>query len=603
MASGTKDFYTSTYIEANLDWSESNINIAENKSTVTVSLWYKRTNSYSGATTDYGNPFYVYIDGSEYNIGSNFAIPGYDNSWHKVGEASKTITHNADGKKSISIGCYHNTSGSLFNCNNSWTVTLDTIPRASIPTATPNPLTIGSSGGTLTINTNRKVNTFTHTVRVECGSWSSGDINNVGDSTTVAVPYTVIAQFATNSQTATATVYCKTYNGSSQIGSEQSCTVTLQVDTATDNVKINSISITDTNQRTHAVTQDDGIMISNISTLRAVVSVGVNGSYTELAGATVICGNTTQTYTLSGTSGSFTFTFDKVNASSLRVNVNSKRGTGVTDIRGWTLIPYQPLTLTGAVGRQSATGSVGYGQIQGLAYGGSFGATTNSLTIDVDFKKHDDADYDPQGTETSTLALTDSGYNQYTKALTFNYTLDYRYQYDIRFTVSDLFSTAEYVCQLMQGLPILSWDENEVDVWGNLHIHDRSSPTVYQDVLQGFNAILAHDGKKNLATTIGRSRVNAGITYTPQNDGSMKVVGTASQESWSERSVVNLDAGDYIISGSAENTAVELYASDATTLVVSSVDGAETAFTVSASAMFYLYVEVPSGKTVDLYTQ
>ena len=31
----------------------------------------------------------------------------------------------------------------------------------------------------------------------------------------------------------------------------------------------------------------------------------------------------------------------------------------------------------------------------------------------------------------------------------------------------------------MQGLPIISWDENEVDIWGDLHIHDRTTPTLF----------------------------------------------------------------------------------------------------------------------------
>jgi hypothetical protein len=117
-----------------------------------------------------------------------------------------------------------------------------------------------------------------------------------------------------------------------------------------------------------------------------------------------------------------------------------------------------------------------------MAYGGNFGATQNSLTIEVDFKKSEDADYDPQGTETYTLALSQSGFNDYTDNLTFLYTLDYQYQYDIRFTVSDLFSTAVYTAQLMQGLPIISWDENEVDIWGDLHIHDRTTPTDFVNV-------------------------------------------------------------------------------------------------------------------------
>lgn len=229
----------------------------------------------------------------------------------------------------------------------------------------------------------------------------------------------------------------------------------------------------------------------------------------------------------------------------------------------------------------------------------AFSSSENVLTVAVDFKKHDDPDYDPQGTETATLALGQSGYNSYSDALTFAYTLDYQYQYDIRFTVSDLFSTAVYTAQLMQGLPILSWDETEVDVFGNLHIHDRTDPYKYQDVMNGFDAVFAYNGQKNLALPITSTRTNAGVTFTPQSDGSMKVVGTASQESWSEWSLVSLNKGTYIISGSTTNVAVELYANDTVTLVSASRNGNETTFTTSNDSTYYLYVEVPSGATVD----
>lgn len=486
MSSGTKEFYTSTYILANLDWSESDINTANNTSKVTVSLWYKRTNTYAYATTDYGNPFYVYISGTKYNVlNYGFVIPGNDNSWHKVGEASKIITHNDDGTKTISIGCSHNTEGSYFNCDNSWNVDLDTIARASVPTASPNPCKLWQGGQTLTVSTNRKSSSFMHTVKVQLGSWSwTSSARAVGASVDVPIPYTVGAQIPATSKTASATVTCTTFNGTTQIGSAQTCSVTIQINTEQDHANVGTITVEDTNARTSAITQDNSIYIANISTLEATIPLTVSGSYTELASAVVTCGNTSQTYTLSGTSQTITFEFDKVNASSLTVKVTDKRGNSVTGTKSWTLIQYQPVTAVATVGRPSATGSVGVGQVTGMAYGGNFGATQNSLSITVDFKKHDDATY--TGTETYTMALGQSGYNSYSENFTFNYALDYQYQYDIRFTVNDLFSTATYVAQLMQGMPILSWDETEVDVWGHLHIHDRDNPTSFWDVSAPF---------------------------------------------------------------------------------------------------------------------
>lgn len=474
--------------------------------------------------------------------------------------------------------------------------TLPTIPRASVPTASPNPRKIWQGGAPLTVYTNRKSSSFTHTVTISCGSWSATQ-TGVGASTEFNIPYIVGAQFADNTNYATLTVSCTTYNGSTNIGTK-TCSVTLQINNEQDHANIGTVTIEDTNVRTSAVTQDDSIYIANISTLHATIPLTVSGSYTQLASATVTCGNKTQNYTLSGTSQTVTFEFDKVNASSLSISVMDKRGNVVRATQTWTLIQYQPITLTATVGRPSATGSAGIGQITGMAYGGEFGATQNSLNISIDFKKHDDPDYDPQGTETATLALSQSGYNSYSDAFTFNYTLDYQYQYDIKFTVSDLFSTATYVAQLMQGLPILSWNETEVDVWGNLHIHDRDNPTQWQDIMQGFNGVLAHNGQKNFYAPF-ETRTNTGVTFTLQDDGSYKVTGSSTASStWGGYESTYLPAGDYIMSGSNNHVSVMLRDNNGS-YVGESIDGADFNFTVTSGAIYRCYLVVRSGYTCD----
>lgn len=473
--------------------------------------------------------------------------------------------------------------------------TLPTIPRASVPTASPNPRKIWQGGAPLTVYTNRKSSSFTHTVTISCGTWSETR-TGVTTSTEFTIPYTVGAQFASNTNYATATVTCVTYNGTTIIGTK-TCSVTLQINTEQDHPNIGEITIEDTNSRTSAITQDDSIYIANISTLKATIPLTVSGSYTKLSAATVTCGNKTQTYTLSGTSQTIEFVFDGVNASSLSVAVSDERANIVRSTKSWTLIQYQPVTATAAIGRTTATGSEAVGQLTGMAYGGNFGATQNSLTIAVDFKRHDAADYDPSGTEIYTKALTQSGYNSYTEAMTFNYTLDYQYQYDIRFTVSDLFSTAVYEAQLMQGLPILSWDETEVDVWGDLHIHDRNDPYKYQDVLQGFAAVLAHNGRKNLFSPFNTQTVS-GITGTLNADSSYKVVGTATTNAWLGYGTTYLPKGDYILSGSTGGVNVMLRDSSGN-YVGESIDGEEFTFTVSSDADYRCYLSIPNGTTVD----
>ena len=527
-------------------------------------------------------------------------------SWEDVGGDDSdmywsSVDHRADGTLTMTVNAKGDrVLGGTFDTD--ITIQLPTIARASKPTGSPNPLTIGNSGATLTINTNRKSSSFMHTVKVQCGLWSWTSLARaVGASVTVAIPYSVIAQFLATSKTATATITCTTFSGNTQIGSAQTATVTFQVDSSVDHANIGTITVQDTNARTSAITQDDSIYIANISTLEATIPLTVSGDYTELAQAVVTCGTKSQNYTLSGTSQTITFEFDKVNASSLTVTVKDKRGNSVTATKSWTLIQYQPVTATATVSRPTATGSVGTGKLTGMAYGGNFGATQNSLTIEVDFKKHDDPDYDPQGTETYTLALGQSGFHDYTDSLTFLYTLDYQYQYDIRFTVSDLFSTAVYTAQLMQGLPILSWDVTEVDVWGDLHIHDREDPYKYQNVIDGFDAVLETNGHKNLITMTTPTKTENGVTFT-HNGTYYNVNGTATANAFCNATTdVPMVVGQkYILSGLHDEyvegmQVVVRYVSNTDIIAIAEEDDVE--FTCPAPC--YAYLVVKTGTTVN----
>lgn len=479
MTAGSKEFYTSTYILASLDWSESNINITDNTSVVTVSLWYKRTNTYGGATTDYGNPFYVYIDGSESNIGSNFAIPGYDNSWYKVGEASKIITHNADGKKSISIGCYHDTSGSLFNCNNSWTVSLDTIPRATTPTASPQPLILSGATNTLTVALNRAASSFTHDVTCAIGSYTETKTGQ-GTSTTFSIPKTVLADFTATELTKTGTITCVTKNGATTIGTK-TINFEASIDTTQEHPKIDSITLIDTNASTSAV-ESPGSFIKGASNLEAMIAVSVAGSYTKLKKVTVTCGGVSQDFTgVDGqSSGTVTFTYSVLDVASMTVTVEDQRGTTDTQTETWTLINYRPLTANGSLKRTTNTGSTIDFTLQGDCFGGDFGQQTNTLTISYKYR------------EVGAQAWTDGGssftYTPTQGAADYSYTNTisgflYNKQYDIVFTVTDLFSTADTAeLRLLQGVPIQSWGPTYTDVYGELHLHDPDDPTDYINV-------------------------------------------------------------------------------------------------------------------------
>lgn len=129
MASGTIYGTTSNqYIDCKIEWS-SVADTANNKSTVTASLYYKRNNT--GYTTYGSGSFQIIINNQ--NVGStSVTLTIKDDAWVHAATKSLTVSHDTEGKKSVKIkatGYISGTSLEATYCEG--TATLDTIPRAT----------------------------------------------------------------------------------------------------------------------------------------------------------------------------------------------------------------------------------------------------------------------------------------------------------------------------------------------------------------------------------------------------------------------------------------------------------------------------------------
>lgn len=105
-----------------LSVSESNIDYNANTSVVTATLKITAT----GATWN-GNKQggYIIIDGTKYNFSSSFA----KGKTTTLATKSKTVVHNTDGTKTVSVKGYYKTGVSPGNLSKSTTITLTNIPR------------------------------------------------------------------------------------------------------------------------------------------------------------------------------------------------------------------------------------------------------------------------------------------------------------------------------------------------------------------------------------------------------------------------------------------------------------------------------------------
>nr|DAU03466.1 MAG TPA: baseplate wedge protein [Caudoviricetes sp.] len=201
---------SSTGWQLRLDYSVSQ-SIADNKSTLALTLYI-----YCGTGDSYNldaNSCYYTLQGSKvYNPYSYGA-----RAWYKLGSKTITVAHNSVGKGSVTLTAdWHSGFTSQYtpaSLSVSGTVTLQDIPRASSVSAS---LTLGSAG---TITVNRAANTFTHTIRLKCGSAAQATIAE--KSTATSITYTPPIEWAaqnTAGTTVNITAEVTTYNGNTVVG-------------------------------------------------------------------------------------------------------------------------------------------------------------------------------------------------------------------------------------------------------------------------------------------------------------------------------------------------------------------------------------------------
>lgn len=195
-----------------LDWSITGQSIADNKSTLSLDLWVYDGTGYSQNESS-GEAYYILQGEKRWNP-YNYSSTG----WYKLGSKTITVSHNADGTKSIALtaewDCGFDSSYTPRHLSLSETVTLTTIPRAS--TATTSGSTLGE---TLTITIKRASSSFTHKLYYTCGSVKDKLIaENVGTSYSWNAPPVSLAQQAPNAETVALTLTVKTYNGSTYVG-------------------------------------------------------------------------------------------------------------------------------------------------------------------------------------------------------------------------------------------------------------------------------------------------------------------------------------------------------------------------------------------------
>lgn len=268
--------YLNVYVE------QGSQSITANTSTVNWRMTVSRTGAYYTHNHQGDSTLSLNLDGR--NV--HYSYPTWETSGEEytLASGSSTISHNADGTKTLPISCTFNPNNGLHGTITvSASLSLTTIPRSSSVSVSP-----GVIGSSVTININRQSSSFKHTVRYLWAGKSGTIATNVDTSTSWTIPLD-FANDIPNSASGTGTVYVDTYSGSTKTGT-QSTTLTASVPA---NVKptFTGISLSDSNGAAQNLIPNGSTFIQVISNIKvafngAVGSYGssITGYYAEIVG-------------------------------------------------------------------------------------------------------------------------------------------------------------------------------------------------------------------------------------------------------------------------------------------------------------------------------
>lgn len=356
MATWTKRYSGShNYVNMVVTATESDVNIADNTSKVTVVVQLK-----SSSTTRVWNgdsqSLTVSIDGTQ--AGSRtFTYNIYNAGTVTLGTYSRVVTHNSDGSKSASISV--SASGGGDSASFSESLTLTNIARASIPTVSASSVAIGSK---VTVNFNRKSTSFRHKLTYAFAG-TSGTLVSTG-SNVASYAWTLPNSLADAIPSKTSnglTFTLKTYNGSTEVGSHNiSITVTVP-NNSTFNPSITTPTRT---ELTSAInTYMSGTIINGRSRIRfsSTATTRYSASVSNIQIRFTHSGGGTWTYNVSGSGNTRTYDWNANNTSGtwtvVMIVTDSRGRTATSSGTSFSVTAYTAPKLTVATANRDATTS------------------------------------------------------------------------------------------------------------------------------------------------------------------------------------------------------------------------------------------------------
>lgn len=406
MATSSAMSTTNDKIKYKITITQNSQSVTNNTSNVTVSVRVYRTNT--GYTTYGTGTVYCTINGTQYTE----AITSSDkitNSGIVLFSKTLNISHNADGKKTL-VTSARITHDQFSSSSQSYEQDLTTIPRATTPKLSASSVNMGED---ITISMSRASSSFDHTLTYKFGSATGTIGSDLATSKVWTVPLSLASQIP-NGTSGTCTITCKTYNGSTLIG-----TKTVSFTAKVPSSVVPSISALTVAEATSGLAAKFGAYIQNKSKLKVTINAAGSYSSTISSYKTTIAGK-------SYTGSSFT---SGVLASSGTVTIS----TTVTDSRGRTATKSTTVTVTAYTAPKIT-------KFSALRTDSGVRVTMNFSIASLGEKnaKSYVVMYKPKASDTWTQLVSGSVYS-YNSTQTFAEGFSTEASYDLQLTVMDYF--------------------------------------------------------------------------------------------------------------------------------------------------------------------
>lgn len=396
-------------------FSESNINIANNTSSLTIQIYFSAQNS---TTWFQSSTLYCTCNGIQKSQTVTHPRGGSVNASFTF----DNIKHNDDGTKSVSWNwsCTTGTAG-LGTQSDSGTKVLTTIPRASSVELSDNVI-----GHTTKIKIKRASTSFKHTLSYEFGTLSGEIATDVESEFDWVIPDDFYYEKdLENSPKANLKITCITYNGTSKVGEkQQDFEIVCSEGECIPDLGGN---ISDINDVTYNLTKNHIKLIKYVSTARiepiASAKKGATIKSITVDGVEVKDGH---------------LDIEKVSTNSFNIAATDSRGFSKSITVTTEMIDYLQLTCNATIKRTSQIDGIVKLDYSGNYFNGSFGDTENALSISWSYREKGSSEWITLGDLTPTFTG-----NTYKGSITSEDLFDYQKDYEFIIYVSDKLNKAD----------------------------------------------------------------------------------------------------------------------------------------------------------------